>query len=58
MHKLRVLPFSPAQLLTKNYQLLLRFQDALPEQNLWVLKGFGIKDKISWQWSIASSNAE
>ena len=34
MHKLRVLPFSPAQRLTKNYQLLLRFQDALPEQNL------------------------
>ena len=37
MHKLRVLPFSPAQGLIKNYQLLHRFQDALPEQNLWVL---------------------
>ena len=37
MLKLRVLLFSPTQRLTKNYLLLRRFQDALPEQNLWVL---------------------
>ena len=58
MLKLRVLLFSPTQRLTKNYLLLRRFQDALPEQNLWVLQGIGVKEKISWQWSIASSNVE
>ena len=58
MLKLRVLLFSPTQRLTKNYLLLRRFQDALPEQNLWVLQGIGVKEKISWQWSIASNNVE
>ena len=58
MLKLRVLLFSPTQRLTKNYLLLRRFQDALPEQNLWVLQGIGVKEKNSWQWSIASSNVE
>ena len=58
MLKLRVLFFSPTQRLTKNYLLLRRFQDALPEQNLWVLQGIGVKEKNSWQWSIASSNVE
>ena len=58
MYKLRVLPFSTAQRLTKNYLLIRRFQDAFPEQNLWACRELVSKKKISWQWPIASSNVE
>ena len=45
MYKLHVLPFSLALRFIKSYLLLRQLEDALPEQNLWVLYGIGVKEK-------------